>query len=271
MIPEKTYARLFYYGAAWLVLLVVLVVWTLVATISGHNENSRASEQRVAAAKVEHFYLVVAGERSGSEPGPGNKLARDLRDLHIPVGSSYVREVQAFRGDSNRYGGVTRDLGFDPFEGPNCQECGPLDFSVQDTVIAVKGGGIDAVIAEIESGIVEEDPISAPPLLLWFLWILSFPSFVAVTYIHTKRREESRYRDFSHERGLIADLKEARAQLPASAERDRIDILIDGLQSQIDTRVNYAQVKKRDMRLDALVTDATEALGGIEAGNRELR
>jgi hypothetical protein len=271
MVPEKTYARYFYGGVAWVVALVVLLSWSAVGAVSGHSARGRVSEQRSAATKVEHFYLVVAGQRSGSEPGPANKLARDLRDLHVPAGSSYAREVQSFRGDSNRYGGVTRELGFDPFEGPNCSECGPLDFDVQDTVIVIKGGGIDAVIAEIESGLVEEDPISGPPEILWLLWFLSFPGYVGTSYVLTKRGEADRYREVTGERQLLGQIHETLRDLPRGDPRAiELSSVAQRLETQINQRVAYRKTKKEDMKLEALATEATSVLEAIEAGNREL-
>ncbi len=257
-------------GTVWAILAVGLLGWTGAGALSGRHADSRAAEQYAAVAKVEHFYLVIAGERSGVEPGPGNKLARDLRDLHVPDGSSYAVQIRLFRGDSNRYGGVTRDLGFDPFEGPNCSECGPLDFNVQETVIAVKNGGIDAVVDELESTVEIEEPISGPPASLWGLWLASFPIYVGATYFMRRRQEESRYRELAQESALLSQIREMEKELPPGDQRYVLSNLASRLEEQMELRVAYRGKKKTDMRLDALVNEATAALESIEAGNREL-
>lgn len=270
MLPEKTFDRGLKLSIPWGAIAVVLSVWAIVAGVSSHNENARANEQRAAATEVEHFYLVVAGERSGAEPGPANKLARDLRDLTVPSGDTYEAAVSRFRGDSNRYGGITRDLGFDPFEGPNCSECGPLDVAVQENVVVIHNGGIDTVIEEIEAGIPDDEPISGPPLWLWIALLMSLPTYLVIDAVRVKRQEEGRYRELSTEKQLLADLRGMQKELPPGGDRDLLTGLADRLEAQMDMRVSYRGKKKTDMKLQALVGEATSTLESIEAGNREL-
>lgn len=260
MIPQRAQRVV----AAWIASGALILGWGVGASAfdaSGRSEIKAAAAQ---AAKTEHFYLVVAGERSGSEPGPMNKLARDLRELS-------PEEVANFRGDSNRYGGISSELGFDPFEGPNCSECGPLDFVVQETVLVVKGGGIDSVVAEIKATVVEEEPIPRPPGPLWALWLVSLPGYLGATYVLGKRREEDRFREFGTERVLLRQVQEIRRALPASDPRaGGLEQLARRLEAQMNRRVTFAGQKKQDMRLEALTAELEAAVESIEAGNREL-
>ena len=271
MLPEKTFDRGLRLSIPWGVGAVVLSVWAIMAGVSSHNENARANEQRAAATKVEHFYLVVAGERSGAEPGPANKLARDLRDLNVPSGDTFAATLSRFRGDSNRYGGVTRELGFDPFEGPNCSECGPLDVAVQENVVVIHNGGIDTVIGEIEAGLVHEGPMKGPEVWLWLVWLMWLPSYLVFDAIRVKRREESRFREFGTERALLRQVQEIRGALPPSDPRQGgLEQLSRRLEAQMNKRVTFAGQKKQDMRLEALTAELEAAVDSIEAGNREL-
>lgn len=274
MLPESTFERGLKLSIPWGAITLALSVWAIFAGVSGHNENARANEQRIAATKVEHFYLVVAGRLSGVEPGPANKLARDLRDLNVPEGDDYESAVSRFRGDSNRYGGITRDLGFDPFEGPNCSECGPLDVAVQDTLVVIKGSaaGINEVIEDIEAGIVDDEPLSGPPIWLWALWFFSLPTYLAIDAIMVKRKEEERYREFGTERALLRQVHEIQGALPAGDPRaGGLEQLARRLEAQMNRRVSFAGQKKQDMRLEALAAELEEAVEAIEAGNRELQ
>lgn len=271
MLPEKTFDRGLKLSVPWGVLAMVLSAWAIFAGVSSHNENARANEQRAAAAKVEHFYLVVAGQLSGAEPGPANKLARDLRELTVPSGDTYEATLSRFRGDSNRYGGVTRELGFDPFEGPNCSECGPLDVAVQENVVVIHNGGIDTVIEEIEAGIVDDEPMSGPPLWLWIALLMSLPTYLVLDAIRVKRKEESRFREFGTERALLRQVQEIRGALPPGDPRQGgLEQLSRRLEAQMNKRVTFAGQKKQDMRLEALTAELEAAVDSIEAGNREL-
>lgn len=250
--------------AVWFVAFAALVLWAGAAMVDSALEDRVASSDRAQAAKIEHFFLVLAEQRSGLEPGPANKLARDLRTVDS-------RDVYGFRGDANRYGGITGELGFDPFDGSNCDECGELNFAFSRQIVRVKGGEVDAVIAEIEASIEKQDPFGGPPPALWLLWLGSLPVYMLVHTFVTKRGEEKRYVEVAAERHLLNEIHDTLRELPPGDERAiGLSSVAQRLEAQINQRVAYRKTKKEDMKLEALATEATAALESIEAGNREL-
>lgn len=244
----------------WLIAGVLLFTWSGIAAGRNAAEKDRVKDESAQIEKREHFYRVIAGELPGSEPGPANKLARDLRDLPED-------EIDSFTGDSNRYGGITDDLGFDPFNGLDCHECGPLDRSVVDDVEEIKNGDLDEVMDHY--AVDPADTGSGPSKLIYFLWIISLPAFAGYLFVRNRRAEETKYREFVDERRLIGKLREASHEL-SPGNRQSIEDLADKLQSEIDTRVTFGQTKARQMKLEALIDEAGEVLGAIEAGNRTL-
>lgn len=246
----------------WAVAGVLLLAWLIFATAANAGAEDRVSEEIALQEKEERFYRVVAGDLPGSETNQLNKLAKDLRDLE-------AEDLATFSGDSNRYGGIEDELGFDPFDGQGCNECGHLDQEVIANVEIIKNGGLDEVVTQLENEVDDPTTISEPPGFLWILWWLSLPLGVGFLYVRDRRNVEARYREFSQERRLLGELQEVRGEL---SERDRvtIDALADRLQAQIDTRVNYSKSKEQQMRLERLVEEATDALEAIAAGNQTL-
>jgi len=251
-------------AAAWAFVGMLFLAWSGVVFGVNAAERDRAKEARAHAQKIEHFYQVVDGEISGSESGPANKLARDLKALPAD-------QLEEFRGDSNRYGGIAGELGFDPFDGINCSECGPLDQEVIENVQTVKDGGLEQVLEGIESGIPTPNEAPRPPTFMWLLWLFSLPIAAGVVYLQKQRSEEDRYRGFPEERRLLAQLREAKGELPpGNKEWLALDQLADRLQEQIDMRVSYKKSKTQEMKLDALTQEASSALEDIAAGNKAL-
>lgn len=122
--------------------LVVLILSFTGGSMIYQVINKAATNQVSRAASVEgHFWRVVAGQESGTAPGPANQLAKDIKDLS-------PKELREFRGDSNRYGGITDAIGFDPFDesGLNCFECGPLDLHTIHNVELIHSHGLSSVL-----------------------------------------------------------------------------------------------------------------------------
>lgn len=248
----------------WAIAGMLLFAWLVFAAGVNAGARDKAEEKIEQNLKLEHFYRVVAGETSGQESGPANKLARDLKDLEATALNSFV-------GDSNRYGGITEDLGFDPFNGVDCSECGPLDRQVVEDVEQIKAGNLAVVIVRIQSEEVLEDEMPGLPGLLWVLWIVSLPAAGAVIYVRRMRSEGARYRDFPEERKLLAQLHEAKNELPPGhREWLALDELADRLREQIDMRASYKKSKTQQMKLETLTQEANNALDAIAAGNETL-
>lgn len=249
-------------AAIWALAGGLLLAWFGFAAGVNAGTEDQFSDDVAQMEKVEHFYRVVNGDLSGQEPGPVNKLARDLRELSAD-------RVLDFTGDSNRYGGITSDLGFDPFNGVDCSECGQLDTQIVLDVLAIKEGELDSVLERLESEIDQPSTLAEPPDVLWILWILSLPAGVGFLYVRRRRGEESRYREFLGERTLVHELREAGRDL-SDEERWRAAHLADQLEAQIEMRVQYRQSKAQEMKLDGLQKEASDALEAIAAGNKEL-
>lgn len=247
----------------WLIAGALLFAWSGVSAGSNSAERNRAKDETAQLAKQEHFYRVVAGELSGNEPGPANKLARDLHDLP-------VEQIDTFTGDSNRYGGITEDLGFDPFNGVDCSECGPLDYEIALDVIAIKTDQLERVVDDLHAEVKPADTTSGPPTFAWFLWFFSLPTYVGVMYVRQRRGEERKYREFPEERHLLGELRDAQAELPQGPLWDELERLSFRLQEQIETRVEYSKSKTQTMKLESLMQEGSDALEAIAAGNQTL-
>lgn len=248
----------------WVIAGVLLLAWfTFAVGVNAANED-QASDEISQVEKRERFYRVVSGEISGDAPGPLNRLARDLRELP-------TEDVGSFAGDNNRYGGISEELGFDPFNSPDCSECGPLDSDVIADVVTIKQGGIDEVIENLFESVEPADTLSGPPDFLWLIWLLALPIEVGAFYISQRRSEEDKYRDFAEERKLISELQMTKGDfLPNSREWRELDSLESRLKEQIETRVSYRKSKTQAMKIDYLTSEANSALEAIAAGNKEL-
>lgn len=248
-------------AVVWISAVALLTAWSGIAAGRNAAESDRVQDEVAQLVKREHLYLVIAGEMSGNEPGPVNRLGRDLH------GTS-TEDLSTFEGDSNRYGGISEDLGFDPFDSPTCSECGPLDEDIINDIVLIRESGVAAALLQYQ--VEEAGTASGTPGFLWIIWFLSYPVFVAVVYIRNKRGEEGKYRDFAQERALIHELREAGPDMLMPAQRDQIGALADQLEAQIETRINYSKSKTTQMKLEQLTAEAVTALEAIAAGNETL-
>lgn len=168
--------------------LIVLAVTTVSAVIQTASQNQATAAQE-AAENEAFFWRVVAGEDSGG-PTVDVQLARDLRGLS-------ASEVQAFQGNSNRYGGITDAIGYDPFDetGLNCFECGPLDPYTKDNLALIRAGQLDQVLAGTEVPAPEEGLTLTPfgmsmVSYLLILWIIGGPITLAIAHYSAKFTNE---------------------------------------------------------------------------------
>lgn len=249
-------------GVLWAVIGLLLLFWLGSSAISNHNTRSDYKRAQKHAQVMDHFWQVVAGKDPGQEETVTNKLGRDLRVL-TPQG------LFLFRGDSNVYGGISSEMGFDPFNGPNCSECGPLDPDIIAQAIKVKDGGLKQVIAR------EQPPkphlTGGPAAFSFVLWVLALPIMFAAISLGHNRAQGQRYKDMSGEVGLVHQMDKAlEGTFDNPQDRADLQVLRNKLMDQIDTRVKYGQRAKQTMQLDRLKQEATDSLSSIEQGNKTL-
>jgi hypothetical protein len=161
-------------GVVGAVAAVLLAVTSVVGVAQILDQNEATSEQKAAQNETQ-FWRVVAGEAGDTSPTVDVLLARDLRSLS-------ASDVEQFRGDSNRYGGITDAIGYDPFDetGLNCFECGPLDPYTKRNLTLIRQGNIDQVVAALEVEGPDEGLTLTPggvSFLSYFaaLWIVGGP------------------------------------------------------------------------------------------------
>jgi hypothetical protein len=246
--------------AGWVVCGAIWLAWAVFAFGANQAKDSNYRDKLDAAKTQQVFWRVVAGREQGNESGVLNKLANDLR-------ATPASELVDFRGDSNRYGGITEALGYDPFNGPNCQECGPLDDAVVADAIEIKKGGLQAVVARLQPP--KPDHVSGPPLVLWLVWLVSLPLAVFGYKRYAQHRHEVKYGEYTQELELADSLSSAMKGLP-SPQADELGVLRSKLLEGIDQRVKYGEDEAKQMRLAALKEEALATLEAIDEGNRVL-
>lgn len=132
------------------VLGLILTVWVggaSTAAIVQTLDHGRAVEAHEVSQQEIQFWQAVAGEGSDSLPVVASLFARDLNEI-----IDDPEALDAFYGTSNRYGGVTTAIGFDPFDetGLRCSECGPLDDYTRNGLDQIADGGLNALIRQTE-------------------------------------------------------------------------------------------------------------------------
>ena len=249
-------------AVVWACAGVLLLAWSGLAAGANAGQDDKYDDQVAAAQRQQQFWKIVAGEQ-GAPPGVFGKLANDLHEIPL-------YELGSFRGDSNRYGGITDELGYDPFNGENCSECGPLDIAVQNNVVAARDGSLTSVLAALEPE--EPNKTEGPPGWTYLLWLLSGPAMVGGIYALEQRRRARRYAEFGAEMALIENIDEALPQLnPASDDYSELLSLKRHMQSTIDERIRYGEESARAMKLAELRREAEDTLEALSVGNRELR
>jgi hypothetical protein len=132
----------------------------------------RARHRDAADANAQNvFWAIVAGRSSGvTGSGPGFRLARDLNTLLGPIGSGQTTlpaAILSFRGNENSYGGVSKALGFEPFDetGQSCHDCGPLSQEMLRDLLLVKTGQ--------DFRLLQDTTVQPGPALwkFWFPWL----------------------------------------------------------------------------------------------------
>lgn len=244
------------YIAATIVLIVFLVAGTVVNSVysSGYSH-----DQQVAATRA-HFWLVVGGQDQGDQPTAADRLAKDLHELPRS-------QIRSFRGNSNTYGGVSIDLGEDPFTGFCGHECGPLTNEMVAKTRDARSGRASRVIASE----VPEAPQHIPTPW-WFLgvWLLAGLLIPAWPYIQQWRHESALRHAAPEEARLLEQLTDTVRALPmADPRRAELLLLRNKLESALERRSNIG-TSQIDYRINDLLTEARSSLEAYEAGNQAI-
>lgn len=114
-----------------------------IGQIADHSDAKEETSERQAEA---HFWRAVAGDIPTTSASVENTFADDLKA--IVDDPAAIRE---FRGESNRYGGITEEIGYDPFDetGLNCFECGPLDSYTKARLALIRNGDLTKITDEL--------------------------------------------------------------------------------------------------------------------------
>lgn len=210
-----------------------------------------------------HFWRVIADVDHNDQGGMLNKLARDLRDLPID-------QVRIFKGDANRYGGIADELGYDPFAGINCSECGLLKENIAEAVVLARTGHLDQVIGPLTPR--EPGKAGGPNLDDMAIWLLVGPIAIGIIIAVDWRHRQKRYQEMSSEMHLIGRLDRALEQggFDSPEQRYELQSVRDKLMTEIDTRVRYSHKEKQRLRMNDLSNEARSTLEAIEEGNKAL-
>jgi hypothetical protein len=160
-------------------------VGQIIAQSHYYNDKMSAYEQDL---KETHFFRVIAGVEFGTAPTVDNLLARDLQKiLHDPAA------IDSFRGNSNRYGGVSETIGYDPFDetGLNCFECGPLDSFTRNVLSNIASGNRSDLEVQHQKPVegYKLTPFGVPVwTVLGFIWIVGGPLSLFGAQMWTGRR-----------------------------------------------------------------------------------
>lgn len=239
--------------------------WAVDAAQGQENESAR----REAAARV-HFYRVVAGEDAGRSPTVDNKLARDLHVLLEKDDAAGA--IADFRGDANRYGGITEELGFDPFNGENCSECGELDLDVQEDLLQIEKGDLDEVVAEQNAGLGDDGSIKEEGLIATIGWLLTLPLWLAYPSWRERRHTAKLRRQFPEECRMIDEAKALyrRDAFYDHAKGKELERLINGLEQTIVQKSKRGENMIADRRFNDLSAEMKATLEAHREAEREL-
>jgi hypothetical protein len=162
---------------------VLISVGAVAAGVQAVNREE-AQEQLAVTDQEASFWQVIAGEEPGTASNVSNHLARDLRAIINDDDA-----LEAFRGHSNRYGGITSAIGFDPFDGTgqSCVECGPLSASTLANIRSIRDGNLDDVLGAVEVVEVDEGFTLTPfgwsvATTIALLWVFGGPATLLLAH-----------------------------------------------------------------------------------------
>ncbi len=92
-------------------------------------------------AQVQFWRSIAGYTHSGDSVD--DRLAQDLRGI-----LDDPEAIQNFNGSPDLYGGIIDAIGYDPFSGANCSECGPLRGDVKDNLDLIRQGKINQVVTQ---------------------------------------------------------------------------------------------------------------------------
>ncbi len=169
--------------------------------VGWYQQQSAVQTQQQAAAEADvraDFYRIIAGQESPGDSGVKTRLAEDLRELlgeTNPSATSLPKTVEDFDiATSNRYRGISDELGVDPFASAStCTECGQLSAEFKAKLLQIKKGQVEALISS-EAVTVDTSlhltPFGVSGLSeLGLIWLLGGPLSLALAHRWANARE----------------------------------------------------------------------------------
>lgn len=188
-------------AAVWMIVLILLAGVTAVRSLGHKHAESDYRSKLQAAHRHALVYQIIAGQRDSDSADTSVTLAYDLRKVLGPTdpqARSLPFDIVHFDGNNNSYGGITKQLGYNPFagNGQGCSECGPLSASFKAKLLLIKRGQVGTVI--------EQETPSAPPAahtdiaglsvieILLLLYLLGSPVMFAAAWQLSMHHPQSR-------------------------------------------------------------------------------
>lgn len=244
---------------AWTAITAVLALLFVIGLISyAAGKSTYNGDLQEANARARLY--ASAGGAELSVPSVERKLGADIY--------AYVRahngQLDGFRGDSNRYGGISDAIGEDPFDGVNCSECGPLKAEWETNLEQTALG--KAATSELID--MPDKPSSWYQTIgtLLVLWLLVLPVLFVGSRYWRWRREQKTTSTYSLEDHRL--LNSLNRQLGEGRDDPELNELRLGLQQALRERATAGEDEKNEMLIERLKTEARDRLDALEAGNR---
>lgn len=265
MLINRRYSQLALkiWGLAGGVVAMIFVAVILVASV--HNSGVNSANHQIEARH--HFWQVVAGQTTPSAPTVDNKLALDLRvALHSRNPSQAINN---FTGNSNEYGGITDQIGVDPFSGQSCHECGPLSSYMKDRLGEIRNGNVAEVVAT-------DKPTGHKYSTSWvwilaLVWLISLPLMLYFPTLTRRHKLKSVEEVFPEDGRMIDKLDKAMRELPPGDPqynefrdlRDKLDAALN--RQLVSTKDEVAKTRRKELAEQARVS-----IAAYEEGNKYL-
>lgn len=159
----------------WGVLLAFVAIITMVAVIIEVGNHSNQSNSSANQDHAENFYAMIDGRVALDGATVDVSLASDLKSILGPHnGQPLPAAIDSFQGTSSAYGGITRIIGFDPFNnvGLGCNECGPLSTKMLGILTEIKSGHDTNLFKTVAVKGTSSTFTLTPDGISWISWLL---------------------------------------------------------------------------------------------------
>ena len=261
---------------AWGWVLGALFVLLAVALISGAVASHNYGNAKQGYAHRTHFYEVVAGKITDLQPTVDDTLASDLSKIS-------VSRLADFRGDSNRYGGVSSDLGVKVFA--DCGgDCGALTDQMIQNVTDAKNGNVSAALGSNRPSKASSS-LTGIALVAIVLWLAIAGLGLASPMLRRRKRHEKLRRAYPDECGTIdrlnaamdaiapgkIDLMSRRQATISRGQYDELKRMRDGIEEALQVRIDptfaSSSPQLASRQVEKLMTEASLTLKSVETGN----